>query len=194
MAGTPNSDESPNTELDIEQPGALAGGVSNRTVLVERLSGEAWVVKQALAKLRVQVDWFSSPERIHREALGMRWLEEIAPPGTTTPLVFEDHAHHLLGMEAVPQPHENWKMMLLAGRLELDHVEQFARLLGTVHRVSHERKAEIEPLFGDRGFFESLRLEPYYIYTGTQVPAASACIDALVEETRSHRDTIVHGD
>jgi 5-methylthioribose kinase len=215
MEGTPNSDESPNTELDIEQPGALAaylretgriepdeeplvrvlaGGVSNRTVLVERPSGEAWVVKQALAKLRVQVDWFSSPERIHREALGMRWLEEIAPPGTTTPLVFEDHAHHLLGMEAVPQPHENWKTMLLAGRLELGHVEQFARLLGTVHRVSHERKTEIEPLFGDRGFFESLRLEPYYIYTGTQVPAASACIDALVEETRSHRDTIVHGD
>ena len=205
----------PNEELDIERPGALAaylretgrigadeeplvrvlaGGVSNRTVLVERPNGEAWVVKQALAKLRVQVDWFSSPERIHREALGMRWLEQIAPPGTTTPLVFEDHEHHLLAMEAVPQPHENWKMMLLAGRLELDHVEQFARLLGTVHRVSHERKAEIEPLFGDRGFFESLRLEPYYVYTGSQVPEASAFIDVLVDETRSHRDTIVHGD
>ncbi len=202
-------------ELDIEQPGALtaylretrrirpdeepsvhvlAGGVSNRTVLVERPSGEAWVVKQALAKLRVKVDWFSSPERIHREALGLRWLEQIAPPGTTTPLVFEDHEHHLLGMEAVPQPHENWKVMLLAGNLERDHVEQFARLLGTVHRASNERKAEIEPLFGDRGFFESLRLEPYYIYTGTQVPEAAKFIDALVAETRSHQETIVHGD
>jgi aminoglycoside phosphotransferase (APT) family kinase protein len=201
--------------LDIEQPGALtaylretgrigaaeepavrvlAGGVSNRTVLVERSSGEAWVVKQALAKLRVQVDWFSSPERIHREALGMRWLEQIAPPGTTTPLVFEDHEHHLLGMRAVPQPHENWKTMLLAGRLEADHVAQFARLLGTVHRVSNERWTEIEPLFGDRGFFEALRIEPYYIYTGTQVPAASWFIDGLVAETRAHRDTIVHGD
>ncbi len=202
-------------ELDIEQPGALttylrdsgrierdedpvvtvlAGGVSNRTVLVERASGESWVVKQALAKLRVQVDWFSSPERIHREALGLRWLEEIAPKGTTTPLVFEDHEHHLLGMEAVPQPHENWKVMLLAGRLDIDHIEQFASLLGTVHRVSNSRKREIEPLFGDRGFFESLRLEPYYIYTGTQVPEASNFIDALVSETRSHADTIVHGD
>ena len=202
-------------ELDIEQPGVLttylretgrinptedpsvtvlAGGVSNRTVLVERSSGESWVVKQALAKLRVQVDWFSSPERIHREALGLRWLEEIAPKETTTPLVFEDHEHHLLSMEAVPQPHENWKVMLLAGGLQLDHVEQFARLLGTVHRVSNSRKSEIQPLFGDRGFFESLRLEPYYIYTGTQVPEASTFIDALVTETRSRADTIVHGD
>ena len=73
--------------LDIEQPGALvsylkgigrvgedeepvvrvlAGGVSNRTVLVERPeAGGAWVVKQALPKLRVAVDWFSDPERVH---------------------------------------------------------------------------------------------------------------------------------
>ena len=50
----------------------LAGGVSNRTVLVERASGEAWVLKQALAKLRVAVDWFSDPSRIHREALGLK--------------------------------------------------------------------------------------------------------------------------
>lgn len=202
-------------DLDIEQPGALttylrdarlitpdedprvtvlAGGVSNRTVLVERESGEALVVKQALAKLRVAVDWFSSPQRIHREALGLRWLAEIAPPGTTTPLIFEDHEHHLLGMQAVPQPHENWKTMLLRGQLETEHIEQFARLLGSIHKLSAERHAEIVPLFGDRGFFESLRLEPYYIYTGTQVPEASAFIDALVEETRAHQDTIVHGD
>ena len=40
-----------------EQPriAILQGGVSNRTVRVERESGEAWVLKQALAKLRVPV-------------------------------------------------------------------------------------------------------------------------------------------
>src|SRR2546421_12268854 len=68
----------------------LAGGVSNRTVWVKRASGEAWVLKQALAKLRVKVDWFSDPARIGREALGLKWLAKLAPPGTITPLVFED--------------------------------------------------------------------------------------------------------
>src|SRR5215212_6298702 len=107
-------------ELDIERPGelvaylraggriavdeeprveVLAGGVSNRTVLVERASGEAWVVKQALAKLRVAVDWFSDPRRIEREALGLKYLGEIAPPGFITLLIFEDPAHHLLAMQ-----------------------------------------------------------------------------------------------
>jgi len=206
----------PTNSLDIEQPGALvawlrehghldpaepdpvatvlAGGVSNRTVLVTRAGGDDWVVKQALAKLRVAVDWFSSPERIHREALGLRWLEQIAPPGMTTPLVFEDHADHLLGMQAVPQPHENWKTMLLRGDLVADHVAQFATLLGTIHRVSNERRDEIAPVFADRGFFESLRLEPYYEYTATQVPAAAPFIGALLVDTRGTAETLVHGD
>jgi len=171
----------------------LAGGVSNRTVLVERENGEAWVLKQALAKLRVKVDWFSPPERVHREAAGLRWLEQLAPAETITPLVFEDFEHHLIAMQAVPQPHQNWKSMLLAGDLQMDNVEQFAKLLGTIHKSGNERLTELEPLFGDRGYFESLRLEPYYGYTASQ-PEASGFLTRLIAETRSHADTIVHGD
>lgn len=172
----------------------LAGGVSNRTVLVGYPSGEAWVVKQALPKLKVAVDWFADPERIHREALGLRWLESLAPPGTITPLVFEDHENHLLAMEAVLQPHENWKTMLLRGNLERDHVEQFGRLLGAVHRGGYERRKEVARVFDDRSFFESLRLEPYYEYSAEQTPEAADFLRALIQETHTRRDTLVHGD
>ena len=144
-----------NADLDIERPGellaylreqgriapdevpqfhVLGGGVSNRAVLTERPNGEAWVVKQALAKLRVPTDWFSSPKRIEREALGLRWLVKLAPPGTTVPLIFEDDENYILAMAAVPQPHDNWKTLLLAGQLDTDHVAQFGALLGTIHR------------------------------------------------------------
>ncbi len=201
-------------DLDIEQPDALlaylrgaghiapdeipfvrplAGGVSNRTVLVSRTNGEAWVIKQALDKLRVPVDWFSSPQRIHREAAGLRWLAELAP-GRVPGFVFEDHQHHLLAMQAVPQPHANWKTLLLAGQLEADHVRQFARLLATIHREAHRRRDEVAPAFGDRSFFASLRLEPYYEYTATQVPQAAAFLHALIAETEGTQLTLVHGD
>ena len=201
--------------LDIEQPDALttylrrsgyicpaeepaihilAGGVSNRTVLVERPAGEAWVLKQALAKLRVAVDWFSSPERIHREAMGLRWLEQLLPSTAITPLVFEDHEHHILAMQAVRQPHANWKHMLLDGRLERNHIEQFGRLLGTIHGKAYERRDEVACIFGDRSFFESLRVEPYYSYTAAHVPAAAGFLHALIDETRACRLTLVHGD
>jgi aminoglycoside phosphotransferase (APT) family kinase protein len=171
----------------------LAGGVSNRAVLVERQGGEAWVLKQALARLRVAVDWFSSPERIHREALGLRWLARLAPSGATVPLIFEDHAEHILAMAAVPQPHENWKSMLLRGELDLGHVAQFARLLGAVHRAASGH-ADVAAAFDDRSFFESLRVEPYYSYTAGQAPTAAAFYHELIAQTRSRRLTLVHGD
>ena len=204
-----------NVELDIEDHAALreylracncigadeklrcanlSGGVSNRTVLVEKSSGESWVVKQALEKLRVAADWFSSPKRIHREALGLLHLEKLAPEGTTTPLVFEDHAHHLLAMQAVPPPHENWKTLLLRGEIKADHVVQFGRLLAAIHARAFERRAELQPIFSDRSFFESLRLEPYYEYCAAQVPSAAPFLRALVSDTRSRSLSLTHGD
>ncbi|MEE4377849.1 MAG: aminoglycoside phosphotransferase family protein [Candidatus Competibacteraceae bacterium] len=172
----------------------LTGGVSNRTVLVERSSGEAWVIKQALEKLRVAVDWFSSPERVHREAMGLRWLNALAPPHTIPSLVHEDHATHLLVMEAVPQPHANWKTVLLDGHVVSNHIDQFAQLLGTIHRRAYERRAEVSPAFADVSFFESLRLEPYYNYTAEQLPRAAGFLHNLIAETRQQRITLVHGD
>lgn len=176
----------------------LAGGVSNRTVLVQRDNNEAWVLKQALAKLRVKVDWFSDPSRVHREAMGLRHLESLAPTGSTTPLVFEDHDHHLLAMAAVNQPHENWKDMLLAGRLEAGHIEQFGRLLGQIHRNAFLQREQLAAAFADRSFFQTLRIEPYYTYTASQLagktPYLGKFIETLCRDTLAQQLTLVHGD
>ncbi len=187
--GRIGADESPRVRV-------LAGGVSNRTVLVERgtaLGGD-WVIKQALPKLRVQVDWFSDPARVHREALGLRWLERLLPDGCVPRFLFEDREHRLLAMTAVPQPHENWKTRLLSGQLDDDFVRQFAEMLAAIHRGSNERRDELAAAFADRSFFESLRLEPYYGYTATVVPGAAKFLHALIDDTRHRRLTLVHGD
>jgi aminoglycoside phosphotransferase (APT) family kinase protein len=203
------------TELDIEDPVALVrylretgrigteespeirvlkGGVSNRTVHVARRDGEAWVLKQALRRLRVEVEWLSAPERIGREALGMRWLAELLPQGSVPALVFEDSGPHLLAMTAVPEPHRSWKSMLLAGELDFDHVRQFAEMLRAMHRGSAARREEAAAVFGDTTFFETLRLEPYYEYTATRIPGAAAFLRGVVQENRTNRVCIVHGD
>jgi tRNA A-37 threonylcarbamoyl transferase component Bud32 len=179
-----------------EQPRlrSLAGGVSSRAVLVEREAPTgSWVLKQALPKLRVAVDWFSSPERMRREALALRWMPELVPAGSAPLLLWEDPDAHLLAMTAVPQPHVNWKTALLQGR-ELEHAAAFGRLLGTVHRRAWERRAEIQLDFADRSFFESLRVEPYYRYTATRVPAAAPFLGELIVQTDRVTETLVHGD
>jgi 5-methylthioribose kinase len=172
----------------------LNGGISNRTVLVQRATGEAWVVKQALEKLRVSVDWFSRPERIEREALGMRWLASLVSSQSTTRLIFEDPKHHLLAMEAIPEPHAVWKDLLLVGQLEQQHFVAFGHLLGTIHRESYRRRRELSKAFADRSFFESLRIEPYYAYTAAHVLDAATFFAELISDIRARRITLVHGD
>jgi len=172
----------------------LAGGVSNRVVQVTWADGRGWVLKQALSKLRVAVDWFSSPERILVEAKALRWLNRLAPPGTTPAFRFEDPANHLMAMEAIPEDHENWKSVLLSGRVVTDHFEQFGFLLGTIHRKSVEFGPEVCTAFADTSYFESLRLEPYYLYTAERVPGAGDFLRALSEETKRHKLSLVHGD
>lgn len=172
----------------------LAGGVSNKTVLVDLPDGRSWVLKQALPKLRVAVDWFSDPIRIRREAEALRHLPHLAPPGTITPLIFEDPEQYLLAMEAVPQPHENFKSVLMTGRVDPPLVEQFGLLLGTIHRRAAESSLPLGQRFDDRSFFESLRVEPYYQYTAERVPEAAEFLDDLIRATRLLRITLVHGD
>ena len=202
-------------DLDIEQPDQLLaylrrkghlgdeetlivrsmpGGVSNRTMYVEFRDGRAWVLKQALVKLRVKVDWFGDQRRIHSEALGMRWLKKLAPPGSITSFIFEDHDHHILAMEAIPQPHENWKQMLLKGRIESEHVRLFAHLLSQIHCNAARMRDQLSKTFDEKSFFESMRIEPFYTYTATQVPQSKAFYDQLSGDMRTRRFTLVHAD
>jgi aminoglycoside phosphotransferase (APT) family kinase protein len=173
---------------------ALSGGVSNRTVRVNRPSGGDWVIKQSLERLRVEAEWLCSPRRIEQEARGIEALSRLTPGGTIPRLIFQDPACQLLAMEAVPLPHENWKSLLLAGRLEMKHFEDFARLLAKIHVASARERALFERDFSDTSFFEVLRLEPYYRFAVTQIPEAAEFLEELIRETRLARYCLVHGD
>jgi 5-methylthioribose kinase len=133
----------------------LLGGVSNRTVKVTWGDGRGWVLKQALAKLRVKEDWFSSPDRISVEAKALRWLNRLAPPGTTPSFIFEDPANNLMAMAAIPEEYEDWKSVLLSGQVDPDHFEQFGFLLGTIHCRSARSGSDVCRAFADTTYFEN---------------------------------------
>jgi hypothetical protein len=111
------------------------------------------VVKQALPKLRVEAEWFSDPTRVHREAAGIRWLSAIlagAAFASVPELLFEDEQYHVIGMTAVPRPHENLKTLFLAGVVGLDVVERCALLLACIHAKSAQLRTQPETLKTDR--------------------------------------------
>ncbi len=171
----------------------LAGGVSNRTVKVVRDGRPNLIVKQALSKLRVAVEWFSAPERIHREFAALHIFGALLP-GHVPRAHLEDTCHHIIVMEEVPVPHANWKDQMLAGWVETDHWSSFGAMLAHIHTATHRDLSALPTSLRDRTFFQTLRLEPYYIYSGQQVPVAAAFLDSLIAETLDHADALVHGD
>lgn len=178
------------TEQSVVQ--ILKGGVSNRTVWVGRDGRRDWVIKQALPKLRVQVDWYSDPARIQREAAGLRWLGKIIP-GHVPEIVFNDKEANILAMTAIPQPHENWKTLLLKGQTDRKLAQSFGKLLAKIHGAV-EQYPELADEFAERRFFEELRLEPYYGYTAVQTPAAAPFFTQLIEDTGARQFALAHGD
>jgi 5-methylthioribose kinase len=179
---------------DISQIQILKGGVSNRTVRIQFSNGITWVCKQALKKLRVKEDWFSHPRRIIREAFGMEYLNQICPKGSIPKLTFLDKEVYILGMEAVPEPHQNFKSILLKGEVNHDHFHQFGSILGAIHGQVHLPLENHLNVFHDTSFFETLRLEPYYTFTAERLPETASFLNELIRKTRTNKYTIVHGD
>src|SRR5262249_34071197 len=134
------------------------------------------------------------PRRIEREALALEWLPRLAPPGTITPLLFLDRQCHLLAMEEAPRPHDHWKALLLNGTIVPTHLEQFGRLLASIHEKSRASRAELEPILGDRTYFGTLRIDPYYRFTADQVPKAKPFLMDVIGDTQEQRLSLVHGD
>jgi len=172
----------------------LPGGVSNRTVLVQISDGSSIVVKQARDRLKSQSDWRSDPRRITQEGRAMEWLPRWTLPGSIPRLCFLDEANHILVMEAIPQPHYQWKQQLLAGHIEESTFRQFGELLAAVHRGSYLESPVVEPVFREQSFFFSLRLEAYYLFTAERIPEAAGFLRQLVKDCQVRRFALVHGD
>lgn len=171
----------------------LTGGVSNRTVRVAKSRGPNLVVKQALAKLRVSVDWYSAPERIHREFAALDVFGGLLPDQVPQ-AYFQDRNHHVIAMSEIPQPHHNWKSLMMQGQVEPRAWVAFGQMLAHVHRATGQDLVPVPAELYDRTYFETLRLEPYYLYSGRQVPAAQTFLEDLVTDTRARQNALVHGD
>ena len=171
-----------------------AGGVSNAVFKLESDS-VCLVLKQPLARLRVQSEWRIDRVRIFREAEGMRlWKDLVA--GDAVPIVhFVDKANYILAMSCASPGHRNWKQLLLAGR-RLDPAA--ARALGVMLADWQRAGAGDAGLPGrlpaDDTFVQG-RLDPYL---GTRLrdrhPALAPALASLSAELLDNRRCLVHGD
>ena len=171
---------------------SLGGGISNHVVLIETPE-QRFVLKQSLAKLRVEEDWFSDRNRIFRESASLRKLSPLLPPGTLPEILFEDRDQFAYAMTAAPASAATWKTKLMHGSVDTATAEQVARIQASIMRVSWQ-SPEWEREFGDQTAFEQLRLNPYYEITAERHPDLGPHFVRVIERCRTNRCCLVHGD
>ncbi|WP_440875996.1 phosphotransferase family protein [Thalassotalea sp. PLHSN55] len=177
---------SKNTQLT-----SLTGGVSCDIFLVQ--DGEnCFVVKQALAKLKVKQDWFADTNRNMYEQRYLQYLNTILPQCAPKVIAAFEH-DNLFVMEYLGNQHQDWKKRLL----QKEFCSQTAHLIGYALGVIHQ-KSWLDPIAKDQfdsdDNFKELRLAPYFETLADSYPEQRPAISALCQKIAGRKLCLVHGD
>lgn len=185
-------------ELDIVGPDdpltvcPLTGGVASDIALV-RIDDRTFCVKFALAKLKVQHDWFAP---VHRNAAEYAWLQVAArvAPESAVGLFGRSDICHGFVMEFVEGDDIYlWKDALLNEEPLHDEAAKVGELLGRIHAESASPGFDANA-FDSLADFHALRIDPYLLFTADRHPAIKDTVNQVVEWLRTSNQVLVHGD
>lgn len=170
----------------------IPGGVSCETALVSLNSGD-FVVKRALARLKVSEVWMSAPSRITAEAAGLEWFHQLTPHNVPAPLGVSKK-HFGLVLPHAPRPCPDLRTILLDDPSRAP--ENVGKKLGDIAVTWHSHSPELAKggELDDRVRLTELRLDPFYRDIATRWPHFEGVIGALVEELYQAQVCVVHGD
>jgi aminoglycoside phosphotransferase (APT) family kinase protein len=170
----------------------LTGGVASDIWRIDA-PGRHFVVKRALARLRVAAEWRAPVER---NAFEVDWLAEAGRlvPGVAPRILGHDLASGLFAMEwLAPESHPVWKSELREGRTDPRFAAEVGRRLATIHAGTAGR-AEIARRFATDHIFGPIRVEPYIEVLATVHPQHAEAFRTLARTTLATKHALVHGD
>lgn len=170
----------------------IAGGVSCHLFRVETKK-RTFILKQALEKLAVAVDWHSDPSRIFQEIDCLEWVAKSIDAKVVPRLFDRDDGQFLFLMECAPDPAENWKQHLLRGDIGPGFAERIGEFLGNIHTRTHG-DPWIRERFADPSRFDELRLDAYLRFTARKHPNLAAHFHEEINALSTARIALVHGD
>jgi 5-methylthioribose kinase len=169
----------------------LSDGVSSEIFRVDDGS-DTFVVKRALAKLRVKDHWTADVNRNHYEQMYIRYVSRFLPQAVPS-LRPGDENRNYFAMEYLGPEFTNWKQHLLRGEALLEHAVRAASLLGRIHAQS-TADVEIARQFDTTANFMQLRIDPYLLTTGRRHPDLTTVFEEEAQRLASARQCLVHGD
>jgi 5-methylthioribose kinase len=170
----------------------LTGGVASDIWKVEA-GGTPFVVKRALAKLRVAADWYAPVERNLSEAAWLRVAKRIVADAVPD-VLFQDTGSAMFAMNYFPPDRfPVWKTELRHGRVDLVFAAEVGRTVGRIHQGT-AADATIARTFANDAAFHAIRLEPYLEATAARHPDLASRLFALSRDTLGCHHALIHGD
>ncbi len=169
----------------------LGGGVSSDIWLIEG-AGEKYVVKKALAQLKVKAEWQADVRRNLAEQDFISYVDGFVPNGVA-PVLYGDRREAFFVMPYYGSPWQTWKSLLLKEEVDLDVTAKAARLLAKIHLHSWQDSAVAQRFNNGEDFFQ-LRLEPYFVHTGAKHRDLKEIFDQEVARLQQCKIALMHGD
>jgi fructosamine-3-kinase len=171
---------------------ALTGGVASDIWKVEG-AAQPFVVKRALAKLRVAAEWLVPVGRNAAEAAWFRAASAIVPEAVPE-VLFHDRARGLFAMPYFPpERYPVWKAQLRDGQVDLGFAAQVGRTIARIHAATLD-DARLAQDFANDANFHAIRLEPYLEATAQRHPGLCDALMSLSRSTLACHRALVHGD
>ena len=179
--------------MEVTSRTVLDGGVASDVAIVQDGAGREVVVKQALPRLKVAADWRCDPARSRAEVEALRVASELLGPSTVPQVLWVEPDHHRFGMERIAPSLGNWQQQLSEGCVSLATSARAGELLALLHaRSSHHPDLALR--FGNREYFEALRIDPFFVRSMSKNPQAREAIERVVRILRAPGTALVHGD
>ncbi len=169
----------------------LTGGVSSEILKVTD-GDRAFVVKRALAKLKVRDDWFADVSRNQVEENYLRRAEQMVP-GSVPRVLHSQADEGWFAMEFLGGDFVNWKSELLANRVDATQAKRAGEILGQIHGATWG-DPQIAEEFATLDNFRQLRLEPYLETSADRLPKLASLLRAEKERLAQTALCLVHGD
>jgi aminoglycoside phosphotransferase (APT) family kinase protein len=170
----------------------LSGGVSNIVLRVQTFT-ERFVLKQSRPQLRTADPWFSDISRVFREIEVMQLLGQRLEEGVVPKILQRDDENFAFLMSHAPRDAQDWRSMLLAGRVDPKLCQWAGRILGRIHETTPADDPALAA-FRDKTVFDQLRIDPFYRRVAERCPDVVAALVPLIAESATIEICLCHGD
>jgi len=170
----------------------LTGGVASDIWKIQTPE-RVFVVKRALARLRVAQEWLAP---VSRNASEVQWLIAAGSivPDAVPAILAHDAARGVFAMRYLePDLYPVWKTQLYAGDAAPDFAAKLGSVLSSLHAATANR-ADLAQQFANDDVFHSIRLEPYLEATARVHGDVAAGLMQLSARTLATKTALVHGD